>query len=109
MVECCGEGDGEDVGGDVFDGEVSAEENFAGEGEAEGVDGCDGDEAGEFECGGDGDCECGEGWWAELREDCGEEPVEGCGPEDGAKVFVEEPWEVEREKAHGETDGDGDD
>jgi hypothetical protein len=45
---------------------------------------------------------------AELREEGGEEPVECDGPEDGAEVFVEEPWEVEWEITHGEADGDGD-
>lgn len=64
---------------------------MAGEGEAEGVDGCDGDEAGEFEEGGDGDGQRGEGQGAEFREEGGEEPVEGYGPEEGAQVFVEEP------------------
>ena len=49
VVERGGEGDGEDVGGDVFDGEEAAEEDFSGEGETEGVDGCDGDETAEFE------------------------------------------------------------
>jgi hypothetical protein len=46
MVNCCGKGNGEDVGGDVFEGEEAAEEDLAGEGLAEGVDGRDGDEAG---------------------------------------------------------------
>jgi hypothetical protein len=49
MVNCGGEGDGEDVGGDVFEGKEAAKEDLAGEGETEGVDGCDRDEAGEFE------------------------------------------------------------
>jgi hypothetical protein len=35
-------------------------------------------------------------------------PVERCGPEDGAEILVEEPWEVEGEIANGEADGDGD-
>lgn len=109
MVKCGGEGDREDVGGDVFDGEVAAEEDFSGEGEAEGVDGGDGDEAAEFEQRGDDDGECGKGWRAEPGQERGEEPVEGDSPENGAEVFVEEPGEVEGEKAHGQADGDGDD
>lgn len=91
VVERSSEGDGEEVGGDVFEGEVTAEEDLAEEGEAEGVDGCDGDEAGDFDDGCDGDRECGEGLWAEFGKKRGEKPVEGYGPEDGAQVFVEEP------------------
>src|ERR1700686_1959472 len=108
MVKSGGEGDGYDVGGDVFEGEVAAEEDFAGEGQAEGVDGGDGDEAAEFEQGGDGDGDCGDGAWMEFGEDRGEEPIECYGPEDGAEVFVEEPWEAEGEQAYGQADGDGD-
>ena len=99
---------GEKVGGDVFEGEVAAEEDFSGEGEAEGVDGGDGDEAAEFEQGGDEDGDCCDGAWAEFGEECGEEPVEGYGPERGAEIFVEEPGEAEGEQAHGEADWDGD-
>jgi hypothetical protein len=55
VVKSRGEGDGEDVGGDVFNGEEAAEDYLSGEGLAEGVDGCDGDEAGELEEGGDDD------------------------------------------------------
>ena len=108
VVESGGEGDREDVSGDVFDGEVAAEKDLSGESEAEGVDGCDGDEAVEFDEGGDEDGDCGEGWWAEFGEDRGEEPVESYGPESGAKVFVEEPGEVEWEEADGQACGDGD-
>jgi hypothetical protein len=67
------------------------------------------DEAGEFDDSGDCDGERGEGSGAESREEGGEEPVEGCCPEDGAEVFVEEPWEREREEADGQADGDRDD
>ncbi len=108
VVEGGGEEDREDVGGDVFDGEVAAEKDLSGEGEAEGVEGYDGDEAAEFEESGDDNREGGEGWWAEFGEDRGEEPVESYCPESGAKVFIEEPGEVEWEEAHGEADGDGD-
>ena len=43
----------------------------------------DGDEAAEFEKSGDGDRKCGYGLRAEFWEECGEEPVERYGPEDG--------------------------
>src|SRR5580700_10048227 len=49
-----------------------------------------------------------EGSWAKFWEECGEKPVEGHGPEDGAEVFVEEPGEMEGEEEDGEADWDGD-
>ena len=103
-----GEGDGENVGGDVFDGEVAAEEDFAGDGQAEGVDWGDGNEAAELEQGGDNDGDCCDGYGAKFGEDCGEEPVECDRPEDGAQIFIEEPWEAEWKQSNREADGDGD-
>ena len=108
VVECGGEGYGEEVGRDVFEGEVAAEEDLPREGLAEGVDGGYGDEAGKFEDGGYGHGECCDSNWAEFGEEGGEEPVECSRPEEGAEVFVEEPREVEREIADCQADGDGD-
>jgi hypothetical protein len=108
LVKCCDKRDGEDVGNDVFGGEVAAEEDLAGKGQAEGVNGGDGDEATEFDHGGYGDREYGGGERAEFGEEGGEEPVECDGPEGGAEVLVEEPGKVEREVTDGEADGDGD-
>jgi hypothetical protein len=88
-------------------GEEAAKQDLTGEGLAEGVDGCDGDEPGEFEEGGDDDGDGCEGLRAEFGEDCGEEPVEGDGPEYRTQVFIEEPREVEREITYGQADGDG--
>src|SRR6266576_1418516 len=101
MVEGGGECDGEDVGGDVFEGEVAAEEDCSGEGQAGGVDGGDGDEAAELEHGGYEDGDCCDGYRAKFGEECREEPVECDGPEGGAEVFVEEPGEAEGEQAYG--------
>jgi hypothetical protein len=109
LIEYGGENDTESVGDDVFGGEVAAEEDAAEEGEAEGVDRCDGDESGELQQGCDDYGYRREGLWAEFGKKGGEEPIEGDRPEDGAEVFVEEPWQIEREKAHGEADRDGDD
>ena len=108
VVEGGGEGDGEDVGGDVFEGEVAAEEDHPCECLAEDVDGGDGNEAAEFKQGGDDDGEGCEGAWVAFGQECGQEPIEGDGPEGGAEIFVEEPGEVEGEQAHGEAEGDGD-
>ncbi len=54
-IEESAESDGEQVGGDVFEGEEAAEDESTGEGKSEGVDGGLGHEAGEF----DGKCACG--------------------------------------------------
>ncbi len=51
MVKQSGEGDGEPVGGDIFQGEEAAEEEASGEGEAEGVGYGGVEEAGELENG----------------------------------------------------------
>ena len=68
VVQGGGEGDGENVCGNVFEGEVSAEEDLACEREAEGIDGGDGDEAAEFDQGGDRDGERGQRLWAKFGE-----------------------------------------
>jgi hypothetical protein len=73
---------------------------------AEGVERCDGDKAAELEHGGGGDGECGYDLRAQFGEESGEGPIECDRPESRAKVFVEDPREVEGEEAHGEAKGD---
>ena len=109
MIECRGNEDGEEVGGDVFEGEEAAQEDFSGEGEAEGVNWGQRDEATELEDDGDEDGECCDGSCAASGEKCGKEPVEGYGPEEGAEVFVEEPWQAQGEQTHGQANRYGDD
>ena len=108
VVEEGSEGDGEPVGGDVFEGKDAAQEQTSGEGEAEGVgEGCV-PEAGELKQCGDGcgdDCE---GAGVAVGDKGGDEPVESDGPEDGAAVFEEEGRETERGHAPGQADRDGD-